>query len=314
MGLLVAAQLDKRPPVQKGFRERLAALGASAGSFEWLDTPQGGSRWHNFRLLQKVLADSLDKADYPVKGKNVAACHRDFEGFHCDQGHKWAVPVYTCHIRLCPFEMRARSMRAQKRFGQIVGQMGKARYLVLSERNVPMGELADGIRQLWADFTRLRKSPIWKGVKGCVVALEVTFNRFTQSWHPHLNILYDGPYLPQQSIVSSWVAATEGRGQSAWIQKVDDGTIRELLKYITKLVDFIDVPEAVGEFIEATRRVRFVKTYGSMYGVKIEDEAAGSRFCCPDCGSQRVTSIGDVSRQRIYWDVGGQVRFVFDSS
>jgi hypothetical protein len=79
-----------------------------------------------------------------------------------------------------------------------------------------------------------------------------------------------------------------------------------LLKYVTKLLDFIDVPLAVEEFLASTHRRRFIRTYGSMYGLKIEDEPDG---CCPDCDSRTLRVVAHtLYPHQIFFDSVGVLR------
>ncbi len=49
-----------------------------------------------------------------------------------------------------------------------------------------------------------------------------------------------------------------------------DGAAREVLKYITKVADFGDLPEAVEPFSNATKGARLIQTFGTWYGVKLD--------------------------------------------
>ena len=46
-----------------------------------------------------------------------------------------------------------------------------------------------------------------------------------------------------------------------------DKAVKEVLKYITKSSEFIDVPEAIIKFHDATKGARLIQTFGSWYGV-----------------------------------------------
>lgn len=52
-----------------------------------------------------------------------------------------------------------------------------------------------------------------------------------------------------------------------------EGAAREVLKYITKVADFVDVPEAVEQFVPAVRSARLVQTFGTWFGVKLDTPA-----------------------------------------
>ncbi len=272
-------------------------------------------RWEQFCQLAQLLAFTLEQTKYRKLAAAVRSCHRVFRGFECSNGHTHAKSANSCSVRLCPFEMRARSMRALHRFRSIVEGLLQGKYVVFAIRNAPSNGLAEGIEHLFASFTRLRKMPIFRGVRGAIVALEVTYNREMMEpdypgerlpWHPHLNVVLDAPFIPFEELRDAWMLATEGRGRTAFIREVDRGTANELLKYVTKLLDFIDVPLAVEEFLDATHRRRFVRTYGSLYGLNIEDEPAGH---CPDCDSRNLRLIAHtLYPHQVFFDSEGVLR------
>ncbi|HEV2379542.1 MAG TPA: protein rep [Terriglobia bacterium] len=223
----------------------------------------------------------------------------------------------SCGVRLCPFEMRKRSMRAYYRFKKIIAELEDPRYIVLSMRNWALHELRAGIRELFASFGRLRRSALWHdSAKGALAALEVTFNEKTLTWHPHLNILIEGKFIDQDVLAAAWRKAARDEGLILpFIEKADAGTAKELVKYITKLVEFVHIPEAVGAFIDATKRARFLRTYGCLYGLKIEDEEDSENgkdplTACPDCGSKEVVRLRKCfSQDDVYFDGKGVLRF-----
>jgi len=50
-----------------------------------------------------------------------------------------------------------------------------------------------------------------------------------------------------------------------------DGAAREVLKYITKSADFCDLPDAIEPFANAVKGARLIQTFGSWYGVQLDD-------------------------------------------
>ena len=202
-------------------------------------------------------------------------------------------------------------MQAQRRWAPTLDGLAKPKYLVLSERNSPVGELSQGIEHLWASFERLRHTVLWADVvSGALAVLEITYNRERRTWHPHLNVLFDGPRIEHAALVEAWHTATERRGRSVWIQRADQGTVRELLKYITKPGSFVDVPEAVEEFLASTWKRRFVRSYGSLYKLRVEPDAAGgsNSGLCPDCRSPRISDGLPLFPAQVGFDRGGILR------
>lgn len=181
------------------------------------------------------------------------------------------------------------------------------RYVVLSERN--SDDVAAGMKLLWESWTRLRRSVRWKRkVKGCIVALEVTYNRAEDTWHPHLNVLFEGEYFPQEELTQLWIEATEHRGEIVWISAVNPGTTREMIKYVTKVADLIGQADQLDKLLTAVHKKRFVRTYGSFYGLSVADEENPVQAHCPDCESTELVALGRVKPQQVSIDFAGVLR------
>jgi hypothetical protein len=86
---------------------------------------------------------------------------------------------------------------------------------------------------------------------------------------------------------------------------------------VTKLTAFVHVPEAVEWFLIATQGKRFIRTYGSLYGIKPEQEDSDERqeeepqqTPCPDCGTHDVEELPTSLRiDDVYLDASGTLRF-----
>jgi Replication protein len=276
------------------------------------------NRWKQTAALQASLVASLEKVGRRKLAFAVQQCHTSFRGWQCKPCHSpWAQATFSCSVRLCPWEMRKRSARARHQFDKLITHLSDPRYIVLSMRNCGLHELRSGIQMLVESFGRLRRSVLWKAsVKGALVTLEVTFKEKTKTWHPHLNILTEGngKFIQQDALAAAWRNAARDEGLILpFIKKADSGTARELLKYITKLADFVHIPEAVGAFLDSTRKTRFLRTYGCFYGLKLsEDDEAGAEtvLTCPDCGSKDVIPLRRCfSRDDVYLDGAGRLRF-----
>jgi hypothetical protein len=70
-----------------------------------------------------------------------------------------------------------------------------------------------------------------------------------------------------------------------------DKAVKEVLKYITKVSQFSDLPEALEAFADATRGARLIQTFGSWYGVDLKlDERFDTEH--PDDWSKRKCACG----------------------
>jgi hypothetical protein len=90
-----------------------------------------------------------------------------------------------------------------------------------------------------------------------------------------------------------------------------DGAAREVLKYITKVVAFSDLPEAVEPFCNAVRGARLIQTFGSWFGVKLDEPADGENpkdWCdltCT-CGMNTWLRMGVFYRNDVQMDEEGR--------
>ena len=126
-----------------------------------------------------------------------------------------------------------------------------------------------------------------------------------------------GTYRPIEGL-----SAAEMRRRSRWnrdnrrivdIRPVTDrdGAAREVLKYITKVADFGDVPEAVEQFANAVRGARLMQTFGTWYGVKLDTlpdtahvEEWGNLRCA--CGCNDWRRMGVFYRRDVEMDSAGR--------
>lgn len=204
----------------------------------------------------------------------------------------------------------------------IVGKQG-LRYLVLAERNC--ANLADGVASLWSAWTSLRRSVHWKRkVRGSIAVLEVTYNRDSQTWHPHLNVLMEGEYFPFEQLNLLWQHVTAGNGRTSYIRAADESTVYELIKYTLKVAEraqeetgvsslrlIIDRPAAIDELLSALYGARLIRTYGTFYGLNVTDQDEPQEEC-PDCGSKKVCDLGPVSDHQLFFDFEKEVFRVRD--
>jgi hypothetical protein len=250
-----------------------------------------------FRLLDRYemqtdLVEALQKTEHHTYlVPKVAACHKSFRHWRCERNHDWAEAENSCSVRVCPHCSHRRSKILAERTQSFIVGKPRLRYVVLAERN--SDDLQKGIASLWESWTRLRRSVRWKRkVQGSIVALEVTYNRDEGTWHPHLNVLMEGEYFPFEELNQAWIEATNHAGQTSFIRAADEGTVFELIKYVTKVSDLLDNPGALDTFLTASHGRRLIRTYGSFRGLTLTDEENPEvRGKCPDCGPNHPVSV-----------------------
>jgi hypothetical protein len=143
---------------------------------------------------------------------------------------------------------------------------------------------------LLKSFRRLRQRRWWRDrVDGGIGTVEVTFNKQTRQWHPHLHVMLDGVYLPQAELKEQWegvtkdsfivhITAVHGREQAAGY----------ISKYISKPSDVaqLDLPQAV-ELAKALAGRRTVITFGAAHGTGLPARKKGTDHA----GSSHVVSV-----------------------
>lgn len=255
--------------------------------------------------LQADLVETLGLSKKHAKLiPRLAACHRVFRHWRCEQNHDWAEAENSCCLRVCPHCSRRRSLILSGRVKKFLVERGTVahdlRYLVLAERNC--SDLNAGIDSLWRAWGRLRRCVQWtRKVEGCIVALEVTYNASDGTWHPHLNVMMAGEFFPFEELNRLWVRCTNGNGATTHIEAADLSTVHELIKYVTKLADLIGKPAVMDEFLDSIKNRRLVRTYGSFFGITVDDEE-NPGVECPDCGSHVSIRLGIVHPSQIKFD------------
>jgi hypothetical protein len=208
-------------------------------------------------------------------------------------------------------------------------------------------DLVEGRAFIWASWERLRRAKAWKEkVKGCIVTWETTYNphcvcglrmeqheghdratncefrkgkKQTDPWHPHLNVMAEGEYFPHEQLCKMWEKATDGRAKVVHVSAVKNGFIdieeggtskaaRELVKYITKASDLVGDPAALEEFLDAVYNRRLLRTYGTFYRLKLEEEIESRAEVCPDCGTTEWVETGLINPKHIAMDRKGILR------
>ncbi len=244
-------------------------------------------------------AERLRESGLEEEADKVGTCHR-WERFrvHAPCGGA-AEPhgFYSCGDRLsCAHCANTRGMKISERVVKLLEKVARPKLLTLTCTNLEKlckGDLA----HLVGCFARLRRLIARRlgneTLRGGVYTLEITFHAAgttrwwrdpttgteyaegmyeTDEWHPHLHCLIDADYMRQEFLSELWREATDGWGYVVDIRAVDklhDG-VRELCKYVTKILDFTGEP--LRRFREIMRGRRALSAFGSMYGVKLEED------------------------------------------
>jgi hypothetical protein len=143
-----------------------------------------------------------------------------------------------------------------------------------------------------------------------------------------VNAAYGEPrkFYQSEGTVGNWkeieLSKKEAMERKAWNREnrrvVDvrpvldrDGAAREVLKYITKVADFCDLPEAVEPFCNAVKGARLIQTFGTWYGAEFDTvfdpkhmDDWGQMKCT--CGLNHWERTGTYGRGDVEFDEAGR--------
>ena len=204
----------------------------------------------------------------------------------------------SCGDRIgCVLCAHARAGKVAIRVEKLFAGVERPKFLTLTVKNVPTittttyGEL----RRSFTRFRRILERIAPGALRGGVYVIETTFHAKGSSrksggvyerdeWHPHIHVLIDSGYIPQATLSDLWSEATHGWGHMVDIRAADKGSIAELAKYPTKQLDLAG--DNLRLFRAVMRGQKLVVPFGSMYGVKLEDDKDHEdedRELAPEC-------------------------------
>lgn len=171
--------------------------------------------------LTSVFSANPDKSIRKRAGR-IDGCqksHMFIEGGH-EENTKVQLLPYKCNQRFCPSCMRDKSAEYSSRVMEYFDQLPhhrfvalRMKFMTLTVQNIRQETLAENTDNIIKAFRQLRReSPTWKAkVKGYIWNYEVTWNRISATWHPHIHVLYDGEYWSGKSLSHEWSRYVERR-------------------------------------------------------------------------------------------------------
>lgn len=190
---------------------------------------------------------------------------------------RYVVRGANCCDRFCKPCARQRAGIVSRNLLEQV-QDRRIRFVTLTLRT-KSDQLSAELDRLYTSFAMLRRRDAWKKrVTGGAALLEVKWNPGSGRWHPHLHILIEGTYFPQQLLRENWLEIT-GDSYIVDVRAVSDNknVVRYITKYATDPVDgsINKNPALLAEAIRAFRGRRTCLTFGEWRGyplTKQEDD------------------------------------------
>lgn len=212
------------------------------------------------QAYQAVAFKNADSSNFQAeaftrKAQAVHNCSTVWVGYQCPQcGRLHAMHTWGCKDRLCPICATRRSRMLAVQSAKVMPKIVKegsqdANLVTLTVKNCNGFELPNTISRIlqgWANITQSYDTR--KTVDGWARSLEITYNRDTHTYHPHIHVILlsaadrwkDKGYWTERwrkacdleySPIIDTRPITKGK---------DGGAILEVCKYVTKTSELID--------------------------------------------------------------------------
>jgi len=166
----------------------------------------------------------------------------------------------------------------------------------LKHNKEPLGDLLDRLK---AAFSKLRKRKEWnRRVDGGVVFLELTWHE-RHGWHPHLHVIAEGRFFPQQQLAALWKECT---GDSHVVNVVAVKDARKAAEYVAKYATkgysdaILERDDTLREALIILKGRKLSSTFGSWRGLNLHDDEHTNEWV-------PLASLDDMHRQALAGNV-----------
>lgn len=166
--------------------------------------------------------------------------HKYYERtFYCGQIIRQQGNILTstyCDSRLCNVCNRIRTAKMMNGYINQLSDLGNLEFVTITAgKTVDKDCLLQRIEEMNNAIVNIIRSFRRKGIKiSGIRKLEITYNSFTDKFHPHFHILVNGH---GEAIVNKWLERFKTASIDAQdVRPADKGSLNELFKYTTKIL------------------------------------------------------------------------------
>lgn len=251
--------------------------------------------WRTHKRTSRAVAASLWRIYQAHPKKNAWAKKRsdqiqqcsnylqfgDYANTETGEVTRRLVAAQFCRDRLCPMCAWRKSLVMFSQISKIMDWVGEREkvvpiFLTLTVRNCPGEELNDTIDHLLKSWSRMMNSKAnrkpWKVSRGWFRALEITYNKKSDEWHPHIHaiVLVEPDYFTDETKYidqPSWIAEWRRALGVDYDPSVDVRTVKgdrakavaEVAKYTVKPGEWLDLDDAEGTDLRVELLARVLK-------------------------------------------------------
>jgi len=245
-------------------------------------------------VRKRLYADVFERAGETHIAERLRACGEDEVKAACSHcGHSWWV-VDRCRLRVCPLcAYRISRERADYIFA-MTKCMSFPKFMTLT---MPLwtADPRVGIKFLRESFSKLRRRPLWKKVRGGAYTIEL--KRKPGGWHIHLHCLLDAKFIPYRQLWGVWKEIIGTTCPQVDIRAASSANARSYIaKDASKSAAFDTHPEHIVDWYKATKGIRLWGTFGLWYNSSIQElgnelDLPEPAPCCPNCGAEHTTFL-----------------------
>ncbi len=220
--------------------------------------------WKPKKVRSLMLADSFQRLGERKRSMRVRFCSSQLAfAVDTETGEKRLHSADFCRERLCPMCAWRKSLKCFQEVSRVIDTAQQEQpalvpiFLTLTVRNCTSADLSTTLDTVFEGWNRLTHNDRMKRIfKGWFRALEVTYNKEADTFHPHIHaiLMVDKGYFKGKDYMTTveWVKAWRKACRLSYdpvcdIRKVKGGSkaIKEVSKYTVKDSDFISEDKAL---------------------------------------------------------------------
>lgn len=176
----------------------------------------GKNDWDSKKVRSIALSDSFKRLNKIRKSASVRECGTYLEFKRFDSGDFKLHTANFCRVRLCPLCSWRRSLKIFAQTSRIMDKLDNKSYkfifLTLTCKNVSAMDLADTLDVLFKAYNNFNRRKVIKdSFVGWFRALEVTYNKKSNTYHPHFHVVlcakssyFKKHYVSQDTFATIW--------------------------------------------------------------------------------------------------------------
>lgn len=156
--------------------------------------------WADKKSTTMKIARSFNRIGYKSRAEQLENCGTFLEFAKYSNNVIKLHNANFCRARMCPMCAWRRSLKVGYQVSQVLDEAlkdktSKLLFLTLTCKNVSADELSSTLSQMFKAYSAMfRLSKVKRVALGAFRALEVTYNKKTNTYHPHLHVILQVPH------------------------------------------------------------------------------------------------------------------------